>query len=264
MGQRESRSGMSGKQRVMATLDWRIEKRLLSYAVAATAAGVGTMACSLPAGAKVVSTSTFVQIPPNIMVNLDLNGDGIPDFQFSNNNNSSGSSSVLRGNLKVLPQNQGNAIWGASAYASALGPGVVVGSNGAFQQGHEFMAHATHFCHSSCLYRSGGPWKEATRLYLGFQFTILGQMHYGWARVSVAATDGGVYAAVTGYAYETVPNVSIVTGQTTGNLKKTQDASKRSSASLGPSASQPASLGLLARGSLGLDAWRRRDAGHTG
>jgi hypothetical protein len=150
--------------------------------------------------------------------------------------------------------------------ASALAPGVVVGSKGPFQQSHEFMAGMEYGCdHGSCFYRSNGQWKEATRLYLGLQFTILGQTHFGWARVSVATTDRGVYAAVTGYAYETVPNMSIVTGQTQGTAKKRKTSALQANpTSLNPSASAPASLGLLARGFLGLDAWRRRDASRTG
>ena len=263
MGQRESQSTRSPKQRIVATLDRRLEKRLLSYAVAATAAGVGTMACSLPAEAKVVYTSTFVQIVPNAKVNLDLNGDGIVDFQFSNRNyGGTSSSSILKAKLKVLPQNQSNAVWGVATSASALGSGVVVGSNGQFQQGHEFMAHALFRCsYSECFYASSGQWKQATRLYLGFQFSIQGQTHYGWARVSVAATDQGVYAAVTGYAYETVPNMSIVTGQTKGAARKKKGAAPLS---FRPSTSVPATLGLLARGAVGLDIWRRRDAVRAG
>jgi hypothetical protein len=123
------------------------------------------------------------------------------------------------------------------------------------------MALAGYRCDSGCGYNSGGRWSEATRLYLGLQFTIQGQTHFGWARVSVAATYNGVYAALTGYAYETVPNMAIVTGQTqgTGSKRKTR-ALQANPVSVNRPAPAPASLGLLARGSLGLDAWRRRDA----
>ena len=262
MGHRKSQSGTSGKQRIVAALDGRIEKRLLSYAVAAAAAGVGTMACSLPAEARVVYTSTFVQIPAGVMVNLDLNGDGNADFQFSHSSYGGTSSNPeFRSKLKILPQNQSNAIWGLASSASAHGSGVMVGSKGQFQQGHELMAVALYRCsYSICRYGSSGPWREATRLYLGLQFTIQGQTHFGWARVSVAATGRGVFAAVTGYAYETVPNMSIVTGQTKGAVKRKKGASKPGPASFPSSTSEPATLGLLARGSLGLDIWRRRDA----
>jgi hypothetical protein len=175
----------------------------------------------------------------------------------------------LHGKLQVLPQNQGNAIWGTGTSASALAPGVVVGSKGPFQPSHEFMAGMGYGCDfGSCGYGSGGQWKLATRLYLGLQFTIQGQTHFGWARVSVSATDRGVYAAVTGYVYESVPNTSIVTGQTQGTAKKKKTrALQANPVSVNRPAPEPASLGLLAHGFLGLDVWRRRDAvriGQTG
>ena len=250
----------SSGPRKTANLSESVQKQLSMYALAASAAGVGVLACSLPAEGEIVFTSVFVQIPPKAMVNLDLNGDGIADFQFSNTAYVT-SRSVFRGKMKVLPLNQGNAIWGAVTSASALGPGVVVGSKGKFQPGHEFMATAGYYCNSTgCHYGSRGPWKEASRAYLGLRFTIQGQPHFGWARLNLAATAKGVYAAVTGYAYETVPNKSIVTGQTKGAAKKNNVGGVSHPRSLNPSTPEPASLGLLARGSLGLDAWRRRDA----
>jgi hypothetical protein len=111
-------------KRVTARLAEGLERKLLSYVAAASAAGVSLLACSLPAEGKIVYTSIFVQIPPNAMVNLDLNGDGIADFQFSNHVSTTNSfhGGGLQGILKVLPQNQSNAIWGVATSASALRP----------------------------------------------------------------------------------------------------------------------------------------------
>src|SRR5271170_1760139 len=86
-----------------------LEKKLIAYAAAASAAGVGVLACSLPAEGRVVSTVKWIQITPGSMVYLNLNHDGIPDFRFSNHYLKSYG---YFGTLKVLPQRQENAIWG--------------------------------------------------------------------------------------------------------------------------------------------------------
>jgi hypothetical protein len=82
MSQSKSQSGKSGRKRAAARLDWRLEKRLLSYVVAATASGLAVMACSPQAEATVVYTPTWIPIAPvSSVTNLDLNNDGIVDFQ---------------------------------------------------------------------------------------------------------------------------------------------------------------------------------------
>jgi len=55
---------------------------------------------------------------------------------------------------------------------------------------------------------------------LGLRFVVEGEVHYGWARLSVSLGHHRQYEDVsgilTGYAYETVPNQPIVTGKTEG------------------------------------------------
>ena len=56
--------------------------------------------------------------------------------------------------------------------------------------------------------------------YLGLEINVNGEIHYGWARLSVTFSRvpspcrAGVI--LTGYAYETVPNKAIASGQTSG------------------------------------------------
>ena len=195
MRQRKSQNGKSAKKRAVARLDWRLERMLLSYAAAATAAGVGMLTCSPQAEATVVYTPTWIPIAPiSSVTNLDLNNDGIADFQISNKVGTRGcgeSSTYCVVSMKVLPQNPSNAIWGTRGSASVLGSGVSVGSQGKFQAGHEFMAQEAYIDSPSVGYSSAGPWKETTRGYLGLKFIIQGQVHYGWARLNVTATTEG-------------------------------------------------------------------------
>jgi hypothetical protein len=227
MSQRKSQNGKSAKKRALARLDWRLERMLLSYAVAATAAGLGMLTCSPQAEATVVYTPTWIPIAPiSSVTNLDLNNDGIADFQISNKvgtRRCGESTSNCFVTMRVLPQSASNAIWGTGGSASALGNGVTVGSQGKFQAGHEFMAKE-HFSRRSSSYGTAGPWKETTRGYLGLKFIIQGQVHYGWARLNVTATTKGIYGAISGYAYETVPNKPIRTGQQGGAARKKHNA----------------------------------------
>lgn len=243
-----------------ANLSNSVCQHLNMYALAASAAGVGVLALAQPAEAKIVFTSTWVEILPGSgPVYLDLNNDGIADFQFSRH---AYSTSFKRySTLRVMPQNQSNAIWGTGSAASALGSGVSVGSQGKFQPGHTSMAKAgIRRFFSTWGYVTRGQWAESTRRYLGLKFTIQGETHYGWARLNVTATNHGVYAALTGYAYETMANTPIVTGKQQGSTKKKRSGVNQTTPSLNSPTPPRASLGLLAGGALGLNIWRKRDA----
>jgi hypothetical protein len=225
-----------------ANLSDPVYKRLNMYALAASAAGVTMSALAQPAEAKVVYTAVWVPIlPSKSLVNLDLNNDGVVDFAFSNYTNAY---DYLYGHLKILPQAGGNAVWGVSASASALKAGIKIGpSHSKFQSGHEMMGTMVAGSHGSGpRYSSEGPWTDKIRGYLGLKFMIQGKVHYGWARLTVVDTNRGMYAALSGYAYETKPNTPILTGQQSGARK-----AMRSATSGGPDVGR-GSLGRLARG----------------
>ena len=64
-----------------------------------------------------------------------------------------------------------------------------------------------------------GNWFDVTA-YLGLQFLINGETHYGWAAVDVVFDTSQrpwtFSATLTGYAYETVAGQSIAAGRTSG------------------------------------------------
>jgi hypothetical protein len=74
----------SPQSRKPANLSGSVRKQLNSYALAASAAGVGLLALTQPADAKIVYAKTHHRILVNIHYNLDLNHDGITDFILSN------------------------------------------------------------------------------------------------------------------------------------------------------------------------------------
>jgi hypothetical protein len=236
------------------------ERQLSCYALAATAAGVGALA-SQACEAEIIYTKAHRQITPHTTLKLDLNHDGIVDFTLKDTFHFSNYTSS--GRLLALPVGQENRVWGhtlsSRAYASALFAGARVGPKGQFLPGSGRMAESTFNGGArppgsdSCT----GPWANVSNRYLGLKFIIKGEVHFGWARLSVACSNRMVTALLTGYAYESVPSRPIVTGKEKG----TEDSNgtfQQSRTYSGQAALQPASLGRLAQGAADLTAWRRK------
>src|SRR5579863_8906984 len=254
----------TGGIRIADQLSAKLDKTLVAYANAATAAGVGILALTCPASAKIVYTHVHKQLPVNKALFLDLNHDGVADFGF---NNTAGTTSVgAWGFLTIFPAKSANRVWGAGTadggsfrYASALTAGVHVGPNRQLTPGNKLMAHSSFSgggrrppSSSGCK----GPWKNVTNRYLGLEFVIKGKAHYGWARLTTTCSNFTVTATLTGYAYETIPNKAIITGKTHGPAEVMVG---ESNATPGAPAPNAATLGLLAMGSSGQVVWRRRE-----
>lgn len=223
-----------------------LQSRLTSYALVAGAAGVSALALAARSEAEVVYTPADVKIRAVENVGfgyaLDLNGDGIADFQLVNDTFGNG------GGQSVVPAVHGNRIEGVGSYASALRPGASIGPTSPFarQAGRTRMAA---WIRSSGITSSSGPWKNAQNLYLGCKFLIDGQYHFGWARISIHLGD----MLLTGYAYETIANKPVKAGQQTGSDEAASiPATRRGAVNAG------ATLGSLALGSAGLVAWRKQ------
>lgn len=265
----------SYRPRTESPVNVNLSKRLLAYVSAASAAGVGTMALAKPVEAKIVYTRVNESIGQ--LTTLDLNNDGKPDFEFCIRTDSDTCPSSGRRGLgrKHRPgpiielfvgqppgaskENQifGSLVMFSGAYA--LPAGVVVGPKTKFTPGAKFMAGCAAATTSSC----GGQWSNAPHRYLALKFVISGQIHYGWARLNVTwnLTDC-CSATLTGYAYETIPNKSIVTGNIVGSEKLRnmgEEASETSSDRLSRTTNPNASLGMLAKGAAGRIAWRKKD-----
>jgi hypothetical protein len=222
----------------------KLDQRLISYAAAAAASGVGLLALATPAEAKVVYTATNIEIAKDSTVPLDLNGDGVPDFEVALQFSYEG----LTEYLFVFAEAKTNEIrTGIDGVPAALPAGLPIGPNGKFAYVASQMARwSTSYGSATVL----GPWVNVYNHYLGFRFSIDGKTHYGWARLSVKDTDKGLISAtLTGYAYETIPNKAIISGDTGAA------ATDMTEPAIGTTGAP--SLGLMAAGSLGLSIWRR-------
>lgn len=221
-----------------------LAKRLAAYALAAGAAGLGIMAGAQPAEAEIVYTHTnrYFSLDPGQRLGLDINGDGITDFYLKSSLFSVGALDAwamgaygARANgLLGYPGRFGYFDpWGDAA--SCLARGARIGPRGAFHRSN-LMAGIDGFS-------SWGAWKAKASGFLGLEFQIDGQTHYGWVQISLFGVGYGVVA---GFAYNTIPNEPIRAGQTSDTDF------------VGEVPHQPAALGLLALGAPGLDIWRPR------
>src|SRR5262249_32608171 len=71
---------MSKKDRIQVSLKSTLERDLASYAAAAGAAGIGLLALTTAANAKVLYTPAHQKVARDQPINLDLNADGAIDF----------------------------------------------------------------------------------------------------------------------------------------------------------------------------------------
>ena len=225
------------RKRLPVQLSAKLDKNLLAYAVAASAAGLGAAAQS--AEAKIVYTKSDIPITVDAgPIYLDLNHDGINDFSF--NNWAQADTAVSSARLFVYGAQAPNGIWsnksGRGSFktcAAALPKGMRVGPKAPFAGAGVMAFFAYEAGEGSTQF---GPWLKVQQAYLGFKFMIKGKVHYGWARVKMLSQKPPYQAEITGYAYETIPNKPIKTCATKGP--------------------DNASLGLLAKGATELSAWR--------
>jgi hypothetical protein len=217
------------------------------YALGASAAGVGMLALAQPAQAKIIYTPANVSIGPATF--LDLNNDGINDFEFTNIVRTNGGqarprecSQTTSGNLAVYGVASVNKIFGQSVWASALPAGSYIGTWRNFlgqKMARALAGCGEPFAHAG--FWAGGNGRGIGTRYVGLKFAINGEIHFGWARLNTSLSGGTVQATLTGYAYETIANKRIIAGQEKGPDAITV---------------QPASLGHLAAGASATPASR--------
>jgi hypothetical protein len=225
----------------------QLDKNLLAYALAASAAGVGILITAEPAEARIVATPANISIPENGgIIEFDVNGDGIPDFGLSAHIYEFAGAPPM-GNftswLRVVPAQAGNAVWAVSSQkdqcAAAVRGGVSVDDVRPFKPESLVMLEAagsyTHGRKSYC------PWRNENPPYLGLKFLINGEVHYGWARVNAALRA----TTLTGYAYETIPDKPIAAGATDDSKYGPPSAQDESA---GATTKAGSDLGILAGG----------------
>jgi hypothetical protein len=241
---RRSSKGPRNRQQLSESLFTHVN----AYALAAGAAGVSIMALAQPADAEIIVTQANGNIPINKFVTIDLNHDGIPDFRFIL---STFAYHTFHATVDVQPH-AGGVIATAGGYAAPLSQGASIGPAQVFTKGKRLnLARTAGFDYNSVYSRNVfGPWENVQNRFLGVEFIIGGETHYGWIRLTVDFATRLPKATLTGYAYETVAGESIQAGQMVD----------RATTKLESAPAATPSLGALALGSQGLDLWRRDDS----
>jgi hypothetical protein len=253
------------RRRAASNVSESAQQHLSTYAPAAVVAVLILLALTEPSEARIVYTPTNVQV--DNPYNLDLNHDGITDFTLQQNHTQRGGfcGESLWDSLVETPA-QGNSVAVASGFPAALrqgveiGPGRTFGSNPDMETVERIYFLFYHHCLKG--ERMFGPWLNVSNRYLGLEFQIKGKTHYGWARLSVQVGYVYINATLTGYAYETIPNKSIIAGQTKGAADEWDEESFVPSASLSSPISntpQPTSFGMFALGAQIVPLWRRKE-----
>jgi len=244
-------------KRPSKSLPFSLEHRLSGYALAASAAGVSLLALKPPAAeARIIYIPTHQVLKSSFDSRyfLFFGPNQRPAFQLeastcsTTNCGRGGRSAYLRiGNIYTNSGTNFIAVGGTScetwdfarcALALKKGTKIPTGAHGSLALMAQRETGGRGYT---------GFWLPGTKnRYLGLTFHLNGEIHYGWARMSVRGPHHRpeIVAVLTGYAYETIPNKPIIAGKTRGPDVITL---------------QPATLGHLARGASAIPAWRQNE-----
>jgi len=228
MGRAKRHISMKGvaPARPAALLFSDLEQRVKNYALAA---GAGCLLLAQPLAAEVVYTKADIHLRVG-KAQLDFDHNGTTDlFLIEHIFSAQTSMNPLVAELKLVAGgSSAAAVVVKRQEAAVLKSGDQIGSSQNFRSVNPnkvLLARIDEVYNGStgtCCNFFYGNWKKVTGKYLGVKFNVNGQVHYGWARLTVEScckTIGfQILVHVTGYAYETNPDTPILAGQTSGSL----------------------------------------------
>jgi hypothetical protein len=236
---------MKRTARAPSQLSESMHKRLSAYTLAASAAGVGVLALTMPAEARIIYSPQTIKIDSPECTLFNPAGELKAPFCFGRIFTAPGSGSIWGAAIIVgLDTSGAGFVTAASNSAAALKRGKAIGSMDRFQnRGLGYLATSGPFFGGTSNNHRGG-FQFGHPAFLGISFPIRHRNHYGWARITIHHDGEALYGVIKGYAYETIPNKPIVAGKTHGK----DDVSV-----------EPASLGHLVTGASAIPDWRRSE-----
>jgi hypothetical protein len=185
----------------------------------ATILAVGLLAFAWPAEAQIIYKSVNITISDG-SYNLDLNNDGVTDFTISASDPTERCGHNQFGEFASIEEMP------ASGNAAIIGPltkGELIGPSETYD-GSEVQLASLSYCDGQVF--GGGNWLKKFSYsryvgregYLGLMFQMDGETYYGWAQLVVTVVsimpEAQLSVTLRGYAYETIPGMSINAGQT--------------------------------------------------
>ena len=170
------------------------------------------MAIVVPAAGSINYTPVNRVVPNNGAYGIDFNHDGIKDFWVGSFFGPffCGLRSGVGGSANLSPVKSTSGVILTGVFAAALPAGVSVGSAQTFAK-RQTQLMFFNTCGSG---QVAGNWLNVSNHYLGLEFQIAGQTHYGWAELSINGGRFGLTTVIVGFAYETIAGKTIITGQT--------------------------------------------------
>ncbi len=211
---------------------------------------VTLLAFASTAAAEVVYTPANVTLSGNGSIKIDLNHDAVTDFVLQSSFKSAYCGTVgggYTGTTQISPTIGDGIVVSHLNFAALLARGTAVGASSIFYNARSRVAQLKA-CGSTSKFAAG---------YLGLEFQINGQTHYGWAQVAISVHAGfrpGMSTTLIDFAYETIPGRGITTGQISGNLTATESPSSWTN----PIEFSTSSQLIAQRGSPQLDYDQRR------
>lgn len=194
----------------------RFEGRRLAGTVGAVAAGLGGQSLD----AAVIYTPVDVDIPADIAdYSVDLNGDAANEFDIQQ----------FEGIIKVADTVAGNGVALDGDFTANLAAGTLIDSSLTYGAPTNDALTGT----AGNFQVSDGPG------FIGVQFLIGGNTHYGYVGYEGAGAEGSANGHVYALGYDDTPDTAIAAGA---------------------GIPEPTSLALLAAGAVGLSVYRRRSA----
>ena len=181
------------------------------------------LAFASTAAAEVVYTPANVTLSGNGSIKIDLNHDSATDFVLQSVLKSAYCGTAgggYTGTTLITPTTGNGMVVSHLNFAALLASGISVDASSTFYNAR-LRVTQLKACGSSSKFVAG---------YLGLEFLINGQTHYGWAQVNIVVYSGfrhGMRTTLIDFAYETIPGQAIRTGQSTGYFSETGSPSTR-------------------------------------
>lgn len=179
-------------------------KRIKQYA--------GLAAAFIGAASASEAAVIYTDVDPDVTFSdgtfsVDFDGDGITDADLQQFGFSSPYKGTFESGFGFAPD---GGFLSSGYSAGAFSAGVTVGSSGTFNSFGGF-GFASFGPFGSFAY---GNWPGESDKYLGVEFEISGNTHYGWIRMSMGALAESL--TIHSYAYQDVAGASILTGEGEG------------------------------------------------